>query len=364
MYVCAYMCYTYIIDHQALLRDNGIIETVIYMIQIPFNLAKRTKFRRNMKNSQPFETSNEEKIVTLEALDSDQEPRLKIILTLCYNLLRVFLLGVSPYEECHDHKINQKYVVDVSGDVGIQLYLQHLNSGIGASTMLEKLIQNNSDLVQNIISARPDIVETLVKATIQKSHTVVQYLINSNMEFNTPPEQSTIKNTNIPSSIDSTRLSNNNISPSRIDHLEFNGCLRLLAAFCSNDSNSGSLTFSHRDYVLEQLFDLSNQGVHLFKTRINEEGMVEINILLKDRWLDLNSVLKKQSVAITLFFVNLLYLIHSLAYNTNNIKSLEIIQEHISKDVCLKSLGDVNLPNEIRAKFCDLLNGKNKRNKK
>lgn len=325
------------------------------MIQIPFNLAKRAKFRQNLKNNQSSESTKEERVVTLTALDSDQEPRLKIILTLCYNLLRVFLLGVSSYEESHDHKINQNYVIDTSGDVGIQLYLQHLNSGVGASTMLEKLIQNNSSLVQKIINARPDIVETLVKATVQKSNTILQYLVNNNMENDVQSENSTIKSSSS-SMMDSNRL--NNVSSNRIDHLEFNGSLRLLAAFCINDSSSGSLVFSHRDYVLEQLFDLSNQGIQLFKSRINNDGLVEINLLMDDHWFDLSNVLKKQPIAITLFFANLLHLIHSLIYDTNNTKSLQSIQEYISKDVCLKCLGDVDLPNEIRAKFCDLLNGK------
>ncbi|CAO3631734.1 unnamed protein product [Cunninghamella blakesleeana] len=323
------------------------------MIQIPFNLAKRAKFRQSLKNNQSSENSKEEKFVTLAALDSDQEPRLKIILTLCYNLLRVFLLGVSSYEESHDHKTNQTYVVDTSGDIGIQLYLQHLNSGIGASTMLEKLIQNNSSLVQKIINAKPDIVENLVKATVQKTNMVLQYLTSNYIENETQSESSTIKSSNS-SMMDSNRSNSN--SSGRIDHLEFNGCLLLLSAFCINDSSSGSLIFSHRDYVLEQIFDLSNQGIQLFKSRINDDGLVEINLLMDDCWFDLSNMLKKQPIAITLFFANLLNLFHSLTFDTNNAKSLQTIQKYISKDVCLKCLGDVDLPNEIRAKFCDLLN--------
>ncbi|ORZ24144.1 hypothetical protein BCR42DRAFT_402338 [Absidia repens] len=364
--------------HQALLRDNGIIETVINMIQIPFDLGKRGKFNRNRKSDQVFGGGSEEKVVDLGTLtlsSSDQHPeyRLKVVLTLCYNLLRVFLLGVSSYEENVDSKINQDYVIDVSGDSGIQLYLSHLNCGIGATSMLENLVQDNDKMVAKIVDGRPDIVETLVKHVYNQSRSVLRYIHESNNRKRDKKRQGMTRTSNNSNSSSSTSINNNmngvnDFSPNMVEHMEFVGCLDLLGAFCSNDSASGSLTFSHRDYVLEQLFDplLENKLVQC--RLVPETGSAEINLLSNStyfgadndvsnegEWMDLDMLLYQQHAGVTRFLSSVLDLVCSLSFGTNNSKSLEVIRSCINKDVCLKCLGFVNLPSEIRSRFCDLL---------
>lgn len=360
------------LDHQALLRDNGIIEAVIHMIQIPFNLAKRSKFNRNKKSDQSPGGGYlyEEKVVDLDALTestSDQQPeyRLKVILTLCYNLLRVFLLGASSFEENSDLKANQNYVIDTSGDAGIQLYLSHLICGIGATPMLENLIQDNDKMVNKIVEGRPDIVEILVKHVYNQSQSVLRYIHGCNNINKTRKRQGVTALNNASSG--ANRL--NDGSPSMVEHMEFVGCLDLLGAFCSNDSASGSLTFSHRDYVLEQLFDPLLES-HLIQCRlVPGSGAVEISILSttssngdpQGGWMDLDMLLYQHHVCVTRFLSSLLDLVCSLSHGTNNSKSLEVIRGCISEEVCLKCIGFVNLPSEIRGKFCDLLRGKKKR---
>lgn len=366
-------------DHQALLRDNGIIEAVIHMIQIPFNLAKRGKFNRNKKSDQSpgGGYTYDEKVVDLDALTEstgDQQPeyRLKVILTLCYNLLRVFLLGASSFEENSDLKVNQNYVIDTSGDAGIQLYLSHLNCGIGATPMLENLIQDNDKMVNKIVEGRPDIVEILVKHVYNQSRSVLRYIHGcNNINKNRKRQGVAATVTNVNSSNGANGLYD--VSPSMVEHMEFVGCLDLLGAFCSNDSASGSLTFSHRDYVLEQLFDPLLES-HLIQCRlVPGSGSVEISILSttsnvgvgddtngdpQDGWMDLDMLLYQHHVCITRFLSSLLDLVCSLSHGTSNSKSLEVIRGCISEEVCLKCIGFVNLPSEIRGKFCDLLRGK------
>ena len=87
------------LDHQAVLRDIGLIETVINMIQIPFDLAKRYEVRSSLGyDTTAKQEGAKEDAVSIVSLHDGSEERLKGILALCYNVLRVFLIGTHEDE--------------------------------------------------------------------------------------------------------------------------------------------------------------------------------------------------------------------------------------------------------------------------
>ncbi|KAI8071483.1 hypothetical protein BC940DRAFT_345102 [Gongronella butleri] len=357
--------------HQSLLCENGVIEAVIRMIQIPFSIAKRRKVRRAILRGDDKDDGMKidgEQVVALHASDPDQEYHLKVILTLCYNLLRVFLLPVSDYEEQIDHKRNQDYVAEIAGDSGLQLFLDHLDAGIGATPMLINLVQGNEKMVQKLLDARPDLLDTLVTYTtlacdsaahqMYAHHQSQLHLFDDDDDVHNEPEadpDASVRGDTSPQN--ARRYSCEMATPNRLEHPEFGKCLDLLGTLCQTDSASGSVTFSHRDYVLEQLFDHdATSNSPLIQCRlIHDTGAVEICVLAHNRWLDLDTLMCDATSDMAGFMATLLQLVCALSQGSTNTKSLQLLRDNFSKDICLKSLGYVGLPNQIRARFCDLL---------
>ncbi|ORX46527.1 hypothetical protein DM01DRAFT_321913 [Hesseltinella vesiculosa] len=372
--------------HQSMLCENGVIEAVIRLIQIPFSIAKRRKVRKAILRGSTHDGDDglaidSEQMAVLHASDPDQEYRLKVILTLCYNLLRVFLLPVSDYEEQAELKRNQEYVADVAGDSGLQLFLDHLDCGIGAAPMLINLIQGNGDIVQKLVDARPDMLEVLVKCSILQCETAAHCMYTKQQKqdqkeqpilpedaMQDEPESlsdqgSSTSTPSPPTSKKRSTIMHHHqqsyvVTPDMMEHPEFGACLDLLGIVCQSDTTSGAMTFSHRDYALEQLFDptASAAAAPLIQCRLDQmSGAVEIQLMRREQWLDLDALMLDSSSVITVFLAKLLNLVCSLSRHTSNSKSLKLLRDIFSQDICLKSLGYLGLPSQIRAVFCNLL---------
>ncbi|KAF7730560.1 hypothetical protein EC973_001941 [Apophysomyces ossiformis] len=305
-------------DHQALIRDIGIIETVVNMIQIPFDLARRCEVQSHsaMPNHPKSHETYHGEATTVNDIIENREPRLKSILSLCYSLLRVFLVGGSMYEDSDEQAKNQRHILKIAGDAGAELFIQHLTCGVGSADMMVRLVQNNTSIIENISATRPAVVHILVDLVRAKTRSLAQDMLDSRYDF------------------------------------EPASCVDLLSAFCHTE-NRGPI-ISHRDYVSEQLFSMNDEEGYLLRTRIvRETGAVQIK-LLGDEWRDLDSLLYNTSPAICAFVEALFNLIYSLSHGTNT-KSLEATRRCVGQDVCLKCIGYTSLPCRVRARFCDLL---------
>ncbi|KAG0179979.1 hypothetical protein DFQ29_001424 [Apophysomyces sp. BC1021] len=304
--------------HQALIRDIGIIETVVSMIQIPFDLARRCEVHSHSgasNHSKHFESYHGD-AVSVNDIIENREPRLKSVLSLCYSLLRVFLVGGSMYEDSGEQSKNQRHILKIAGDTGVELFIQHLTCGVGSADMMVRLVQNNSTIIENISATRPAVIQILVDIVRKKTRSLSQDMLDNK------------------------------------DDCEPASCLDLLSSFCHTETRGPII--AHRDYVSEQLFSMTDEEEYLLRTRIvRETGAVEIK-LFGDEWRDLDGLLYNSSSATCAFVEGLLNLVYSLSHGTNT-KSLEATRRCVGQDVCLKCIGYTALPYQIRARFCDLL---------
>lgn len=325
--------------HQILLRDIGIIKTVIDMIVVPFNLAKRRNIREKLQRQKPFNSDNNtaslgsnEKEVTRSELLLNTE--LQNILTLCYHLLRVFLIR-TPTTLHEDEDIerpgreNQLYVFNKAGEKGMALFIEHLSYNIGATDMLIRLLEVVEQ--QNIITL--SIITSLINKSIVRTQEIVDEL----------KKGGTIQDTQ-----------------QRVT------CIRLLSALCrkvatpaSYNKNPStivnvdtvSLLLLYREEVSDQLFSLKSEC--LLQTKVVDKH-VEIKFL-NDEWRDLNKLLLQQPHML-LFMESLLDLVYSLS-NESHTKTDDFISQCISREACLLCLKNAALPCTLRSKFCDLLRG-------
>lgn len=88
-----------------------------------------------------------------------------------------------------------------------------------------------------------------------------------------------------------------------------------------------------------------------------EDGRVEARILDKDdeAWHSLTELVVDKP-ALSNMLHSILQLICSVSLGATP-KVVDYARHCIPKDICLKCLGDVSLPDRIRARFCDLLRG-------
>ena len=334
-----------ILDHQAVLRDIGLIETVINMIQIPFDLAKRYEVRSSLGyDTTAKQEGAKEDAVSIVSLHDGSEERLKEILALCYNVLRVFLIGT--HEDESQLARNQHHVIHVAGDTGIELFMRHLTCGVGATDMVVRLLENNSGVIESISGARPHTVGILVNLSIEKTRAFVRRLV---------------------------RCDDGYVSETKQDYEAASG-LDLLSTLCHTDKQ-GSLMY-HRDYISARLFSAESCLLQMRmgaspppqEQLADEEAdsayvsappkTVEINFLHDNgTWRSFDALLTESQASVSVFVESALHLVYSVSWGTNA-KSLEAIRRCIGKDVCLTCLGDVRLPDQIRSKFCGLLSGK------
>lgn len=298
--------------HQALLRDIGVIETVIHMIVVPFDVEKRAMIRTKLchPNDISKKATDERKVTKSELL---LNKHLSDVLTLCYHLLRVFLIRKSVYEDndmSEDAREKQLYVFNKAGEAGISLFIEHLSYNIGAAEMMIPLLElvEAQNLIPNTV------VNGLIDKTIKTTQSIVRELktgIVSLEEKATP--------------------------------------IRLLSALCQSSAHSRSSL----PKVIDRLFD----DGFLLQTRIGNKSQVEIK-LKGDQWRDLNALLIEQPNIIC-FIESLLDLIYSLSFVRSAYNDV-----CLTKEVCLKCLKNTKLPCTFRAKVCDILRGKYNKKKK
>lgn len=305
-----------------MLRDIGAIEAAINIIQIPFNLSKRYELRPSLSAKRD---STQEEAVSIIDLHNGRENRLRSILLLCYNLLRVFLIQGEDLEEFAK---NQQHVLQIAGDTGIELFIRHLTCGVGATDMMSRLLYNNTQVVDAIAAIRPQFVSILVNLTIEKLRTMVKRLIRCEDGYPPPLEL-------------------------RQDCEAASG-VALLGSLCPTTEQHASTT-NHGDYIASRLFSVDNC---LLQTRIiKETSAVQVLLLGDDEWRDLEELLQKCQPSIALLLQNSLHLIYLLSMEANA-KRLRTARTCVPEDVCLRCLSNVQLPDNIRAAFCDMLRGK------
>lgn len=305
------------IDHQSLLRDIGIIETIIAMIRVPFDLSKRYETRASLQCGPIHQPQHQtEHAVSVGSLMDNSEPHLKSIVSLCYNLLRVFLISGGEDDDYNDPSNvveNQWHVIHVAGDTGVELFMRHLTCGVGATDLLVRLISNNSGIVDFLCNMRPQ-------------HNTVGILLDQ--------------------AFDKSRRMMVDWSGDE-DQYEAASSIELLSTLCRNDT----LT-QHHNYIATRVFD----PLFLLETRM-EDGRVQVRILDQDdeAWHSLTELVMDKP-ALSNMLHSILQLICSVSLGATP-KVMDYARQCIPKDICLKCLGDITLPDRIRAKFCDLLRG-------
>jgi hypothetical protein len=296
-----------IVYHQTLLREIGIIETVMDMIMAPFQLTKR-----NQQEAKGQQRPSDEEIAS--------NPELNIVFTLCYHLLRVFLIRKSPFEEQESVSVeNQMYVYRKAIKKGmISMFIKHLSFDIGATDMMIELAQV--------------IVDDKVLALLD------------------------------PLVIDKTMAASGLINVTSSNSVHAVNWIRLLNALCQkasvsnvSDDHVSSSLLAFRDKVIDKLFTLDSSC--LLQTRMAiEKKQVEIRLGVQDTWLNLNDIIYEHSHLLG-FLESILELICSLSCKSN-VKTIELMSICVGKEVCLKSLKNNKLPSTLRSKFCDLIRGK------
>lgn len=331
--------------HQILVRDIGIIKTVIDMIVVPFNLTKRRKIREKLQRQtqQSFKqavdcttTSPDEKEVTRSELLLNTQ--LKHILTLCYHLLRVFLVRrpSALQEEDNDGtdndgpgRENQFYVFNKAGEQGIALFIEHLSYNVGATDMLIRLLEVVEQ--HNVITL--SIVTSLIEKSLVRTCDITEEL-KKGVRVEDTQQRVT--------------------------------CIRLLSALCQKaaspasyrsskntaiKADTASLFLLYRERVREGLF--SRSGACLLQTKVVDKH-VQVQFV-NDMWYDLGDLLQQQPHML-LFIESLLDLVYSLS-NESHSKTDGFMSQCISREVCLLCLKNTALPCTLRSKFCDLLRG-------
>ncbi|GAN04326.1 conserved hypothetical protein [Mucor ambiguus] len=330
--------------HQVLVRDIGIVKAVIDMIVVPFNLAKRRKVREKLQRQTQQQPSSQDASYNNASSDEKEVTRselllnaqLKHILTLCYHLLRVFLIRrpCTLQEEDDDDSANdgpgrenQLYVFNNAGEKGIALFIGHLSYNVGATDMLIRLLEVVEQ--HNVITL--PIVTSLIDRAIVRTRDVAEELKTGVCVEDTQQRVT---------------------------------CIRLLSALCqkaaspaSHRSNkntavkadTASLFLLYRERVSEGLFN--RNGKCLLQTKIVEKH-VQIQFL-NDAWYDLGDLLQQQP-RMLLFIESLLDLVYSLS-NEPHSKTSDFMSQCISREVCLSCLKNIALPCALRSKFCDLL---------
>ncbi|KAL0145319.1 hypothetical protein V8B55DRAFT_1460552 [Mucor lusitanicus] len=329
--------------HQILVRDIGIVKTVIDMIVVPFNLVKRRKVREALQcqTQQPFHqdvdhtnaSSDEQEVTRSEFMLNTQ---LKHILTLCYHLLRVFLIRKpSTLQEEDDYdsdtdgpsRENQLYVFHQAGEKGIALFIEHLSYNVGATDMLIRLLE----VVEQHNVMTLSIVTSLIDRAIVRTRDIAEEL-KKGVRVEDTQQRVT--------------------------------CVRLLSALCQKatspasfrthknnavQADTASLFLLYRERVSEGLF--SRGGQCLLQTRVVEKH-VQVQFV-NDTWYDLGDLLQQQPHML-LFMESLLDLVYSLS-NESHSKTDDYMSECISREVCLACLKNTALPCTLRSKFCDVL---------
>lgn len=305
------------IDHQSLLRDIGIIETIIAMIRVPFDLSKRYETRASLQCGPIHQPQHQtEHAVSVGSLLDNSEPHLKSIVSLCYNLLRVFLISGGEDDDYNDPSNvveNQWHVIHVAGDTGVELFMRHLTCGVGATDFLVRLISNNSGIVDFLCNMRPQ-------------HNTVGILLDQ--------------------AFDKSRRMMVDWSGDE-DQYEAASSIELLSTLCRDDT----LT-QHHNYITTRVFD----PPFLLETRM-EDGRVQVRILDQDdeAWHSLTELVMDKP-ALSNMLHSILQLICSVSLGATP-KVMDYARQCIPKDICLKCIGDITLPDRVRAKFCDLLRG-------
>ncbi|KAI8393697.1 uncharacterized protein BYT42DRAFT_609468 [Radiomyces spectabilis] len=306
--------------HQVLLRDIGVIEAVISMIQIPFDLGKRRRVR-TAKDTQVYFSAEYERAVPLDHLQTTNEYRLKTILSLCYHLLRVFLIEGPVQNEPSDHQENQLHVLHVAGDDGIHMFQQHMESDIGVASMMIQLVKNNTAVIEHITTAQPQLIPTLVDLVKRRTQRILSQYIQDDFYGLAEGE-------------------------------EIASFFNLLSALCHTETSDVLIPYRH--YVSEQLFGVDPRNECLFQTRLSvDAGIVEVKIM-GDSWRNLESLVHRSVPILGLFVESVLHIISTLVHGSSN-KTLESQRQLIPKNVCLKCIGDPGLPSNIRAQFCHIL---------
>nr|KAJ3422770.1 hypothetical protein HK105_006449 [Polyrhizophydium stewartii] len=139
--------------HQRYLRESGMIDIAVCMLEIPISLEKRRAVRQRL--CADFALSDVELVhpdeveVTLDDLAKGSEPRLTAIFRLIYSLLQVFLIGAD--------ESNQLYLARDFDTIA-----QHIKLRLGATDTLMQLVSSNRAIIDAISTDQIDFFIELI----------------------------------------------------------------------------------------------------------------------------------------------------------------------------------------------------------
>eukprot|EP00842_Homolaphlyctis_polyrhiza_P001352 jgi/Hompol1/2217/HPOL_001648-RA len=152
--------------HQKYLRETGIIDILICMLELPFDLAKRQAIRTKL--AADFVTSTEpyvhesESEVTIEDMLKNQEPHLTSILQLIYALLQVFLINAD--------EANQQYLARDFNTIA-----NHIKLRLGATNTLMQLVSGNRSIIEGVSNQQIDFfIDLMIR---EKRASFLEFLI-------------------------------------------------------------------------------------------------------------------------------------------------------------------------------------------
>lgn len=369
---------TCIKDHQMLLRDIGIIETVIHMIIAPFDMDRRHLVRQLLNTHQQSIFSHidpSEPLVLLDELKRGDQGRLRSILTMCYHLIRVFLIGRSSFEEQSElAKENQGHVLKVAGETGLSLFISHLPFGIGATNMMTRLLcSNGGDFMDSLFnfSSRAGIIDVMIDMALKKTTSIVDAM-NEKHRIKEGGRSFPKKRKSWNGDFIADQQGDESHDEREYDS---SSCFKLLSALCYTNQhqeqhhqplhspapnklkeNATASVTQNRDYISEKLLD---KDQCLLATRVSQNNQVEIKFR-NDEWRSLYDVLYSQP-AVAIYLESVLELVYSLSDGTTHTRTLDLTRRAVSKQVCLNCVEYVMLPCKIKAKFCDILRGKERK---
>ncbi|KAJ3226355.1 hypothetical protein HK099_005063 [Clydaea vesicula] len=304
---------------QTLLREIGLIELLISVLKVPFNLEFRKKiqsvlnsFSSNCNSECTNEFVGSEYSINLEDIAQKKEPLLHIIFVYIYRTLNTFLLGKDQENQLHLAK-------------EFDVISRHIFLNVGAAEALMQIFAGNNLITRSV------------------SEDQILYFM---------------------------RLLEAEKNPHYVD---------FLVALCENDERSTrTQIFITNNLVVTKQTDTGSSFHRRFVTHTRvRDGIIEVSNEEKN-WSPLEKMFTNSNMPTSRgsransiyssfnelfvveklkFFKSTLKLYIALCKNHNRFSIEKIVNEWglVSKEECMVALFDSTLPSDLRALYCDLL---------
>lgn len=304
------------IAQQTLLRETGMIDMLLQILKVPFDLEQRFLIRKVLLDIQVLDASNSsaefsrtgEQRISFDDIKCNREPVLSEIFSFVYKMLSVFMLG-------SDHE-NQLLVAKE-----FDILSRHFSLDIGAADAIMQLISGNILIAQSV--SEDQILHFMGSLEHDKNPHVVEFL----------------------------------------------------NALCYLD---GKPIPKHQTFISRHLVEITGSKIRrtfMNETRVRKSVIEILENPILDSWTPLHEIFDKEEDGLSpqklktgiskhknqqkMFFISTLRLYEALCKGHNRFSINKIVYEWklITLDECIVGLFDNRLPNSVRALYCDLIRG-------